>query len=201
MKIFITGTDTDVGKTYVSVKLLQEFNQLGYRTIGIKPLATGCVNGQNQDALLLMQNSSIKLPYCLINPFAFEPAISPNIAAQNLTVDKIWDSLQKALRTKVDVQIIEGVGGWMVPLNNKETMADLVKRFTDVKIILVVGIRLGCLNHSLLTYRAIKDDGLPIKGWIANIIDPHCQAISENIATLKEYIAEPCLQVIPHEHN
>jgi dethiobiotin synthetase len=200
-KIFITGTDTNIGKTYVSVKLLQEFNQLGLKTIGIKPVATGCSNGYNEDALLLQQNSSVKLDYCLINPFSFEPPISPNIACADLTVDKIWNSLQEALNTKADIYIIEGAGGWFAPLNAKETMADLVKKFEDIEIILVVGIRLGCLNHALLTYQAIKNFNLNIAGWIANIIDPSAQAIDENIDTLKAYITEPCLKVINYEHN
>ena len=200
-KIFITGTDTNIGKTYVSVKLLQEFNQLGLKTIGIKPVATGCINGYNEDALLLQQHSSIKLDYRLINPFAFEPPISPNIACTDLTVDKILHSLQEALNTKADIYIIEGVGGWFAPLNIKETMADLVKKIEDIEIILVVGIRLGCLNHALLTYQAIKNANLNIAGWIANIIDPSAQVIDENIDTLKAYITEPCLKVINYEHN
>lgn len=200
-KFFITGTDTDVGKTYISVKLLQEFNQHGLRTIGIKPVATGASNGYNEDALLLMKNSSIKLDYTLINPFSFEPPVSPNIANVNLTVDKILLSLQEALSSASDICLIEGVGGFMTPINNKETMADLAMKLKDIEIILVVGIRLGCLNHALLTYQAIKSIKLPIYGWIANIINPETQAISENIATLKSYISEPCLRIIQYECN
>lgn len=200
-KIFISGIDTDIGKTYVSIKLLQEFNQQGLKTIGIKPVATGCINGYNMDALLLQQHSSVKLDYSLINPFSFEPPISPNIAAPDLTVDKIWISLQEALNIKADIHLIEGVGGWMTPLNYKETMADLVKKFEDIEIILVVAIRLGCLNHTLLTYRAIKDANLPVAGWIANIIDPNMQAIDENIFTLKAFINEPCLRVIQYGNH
>ena len=200
-KFFITGTDTNIGKTYVSIQLLQEFNQQGLKTIGIKPVATDCINGYNADALLLQQHSSIKLDYSLINPFAFELPISPNIAALDLTVDKVWNSLQEALNTEADIYMIEGIGGWMTPLNHKETMADLVKKFEDIEIILVVGIRLGCLNHALLTYQAIKDANLPIAGWIANIIDPSSHAINENIATIKAYITESCLRVVNYEHN
>lgn len=200
-RIFITGTDTNIGKTYVSVKLLQEFKEHGLKTIGIKPVATSAINGHNQDALLLQQHSSIKLDYALINPFAFESPVSPNIATLDLTVDKVWASLQTVLNTKADIYIIEGVGGWLTPLNLLETMDDLVKKFEDIEIILVVGIRLGCLNHALLTYNAIKNANLNIAGWIANIIDPNCLAINENITTLKTYINAPCLRVIQHEYH
>lgn len=200
-KYFIAGTDTDIGKTYVSIKLLNEFNQLGLKTIGIKPVATGAINGYNQDALLLQQYSSIKLDYSLINPFAFAPAVSPNIAAPDITVDKIYNALQKTLTVKADIYIIEGVGGWFSPLNLQETMADLVKKIEDIEVVLVVGIKLGCLNHSLLTYKAIRDANVPIAGWVANIINPQCQAINENIATITAYIDEPCLRVMQYEYN
>lgn len=248
-KFFITGTDTDIGKTYVSVRLLKNFNKLGLKTIGLKPVATGCIDGYNEDALLLQKYSSLKLDYSLINPFAFAPAVSPNIACLSLTVDEIWNALQDSLKTQADICIIEGVGGFMAPINSKETMADLVERLylhcvipdegieddedrgsceslrdipgratppsprgfgrrelarddaASIEIILVIGIRLGCLNHSLLTYEAIKTRNLPLKGWIANIIDPSMKAINENIATLKKYIKEPCLEIIKYDSN
>ena len=193
--IFITGTDTGIGKTYVTIKLLQEYNTIGLKTIGLKPVSTGCTNGYNEDALLLQENSSLKLDYSLVNPFAFNQAVSPNIACNNLTVEKIWIKLQETLLTKADICIIEGIGGWFTPLNNQETMADLVAKFQDIEIILVVGLRLGCLNHSLLTYQAINR---PIAGWIANVIDPKMEAIEENIATVKQYISEPYLGMVPY---
>lgn len=197
--IFITGTDTDIGKTYVSIKMLKKFNLLGLKTIGIKPISTGCVNGYNQDALLLQQYSSVKLDYSLINPFAFERAVSPHIVSLDLTIDKLWNKLQETLKIQADIYLIEGVGGWFAPLNSKETMANLIQKFEMIEIILVVGIRLGCLNHSILTYEAIKKK-IKIKGWIANIIDPSMEAINENIDFLKEYIKEPCLEVIDYEY-
>lgn len=191
-KIFITGTDTNIGKTYVSVKLLEEFNNSGMKTIALKPVATGCSNGKNDDAILLQKHSSIQLDYSLVNPFAFTPAISPNIASSNLTVKNIWNSLQKPLQMAADICIIEGIGGWFTPINAKETMADLVKEFDDdIEIILVVGIRLGCLNHALLSCNAIDK----LSGWIANVIDPDMEAIKENIDTLRQYIKAPCLKV------
>ncbi len=198
-KIFITGTDTNIGKTFVSIKLLKNFSQQGLKTIGIKPVATGSVDGYNQDALLLQQYSSLKLNYNLINPFCFTRAVSPNIASLDLTADKIWIALQETLKVQADIYLIEGVGGWLTPLNSQETMADLVKKIDAVEIILVVGIRLGCLNHSLLTYNAIKNLKLPIAGWIANIIDPEMEALNKNIATLKSYIKEPCLEIFKYE--
>lgn len=149
-KIFITGTDTNIGKTYVTVKLLQQFNRQGLKTIGLKPVATGCINGQNEDALLLQQNASIQVDYSLINPFSFALAVSPNIACDNISIEKISYALQKAFKIQADIYLIEGIGGWFVPLNSKKTMADLVKTIEKIEIILVVGIRLGCLNHSLL---------------------------------------------------
>jgi len=199
-KYFIIGTDTNIGKTYTCIKLLKYFNKQGLKTIGIKPVATGCLNGLNDDALLLQQHSSIKLDYTLINPFAFTPAVSPNIACNDLTSNKIWNSLKNTLKTEADVYIIEGVGGFLAPISSKETMADLVIKFKDIEIILVVGIRLGCLNHTLLTYQAIISRNLKIKGWIANIIDPSMEAIDENISTIKNYIQEPCLKVIPYDN-
>lgn len=198
-KIFITGTDTNIGKTYVAVKLLKKFNQQGLKTIGLKPVATGCINGQNEDALLLQQNASIKLDYSLINPFSFAPAVSPNIACDNISIEKISYELEEAFKIQADIYLIEGIGGWFVPLNSKETMADLVKQIETIEIILVVGIRLGCLNHSLLTYHATKTAKLKLIGWVANIIDPGMEAIEENIATLKNYIKEPCLEIFKYE--
>ena len=199
-RIFITGTDTNIGKTYIASKLLQQFNQLGLRTIGLKPLATGSINGFNEDALLLQQYSSVKIDYSLINPFLSKAPVSPNIAFFNLDAKKIYRSLQKALALEADIFLIEGIGGFMTPINYQETMIDLVKQINKVEIILVIGIRLGCLNHAMLTYESIKFHKLNITGWIANIIDPSMEAIDENIATLKAYIKEPCLEIFQYEY-
>jgi len=194
---FITGTDTNIGKTYVTVKLLKKFNQQGFKTIALKPVATGCIDGYNEDALLLQKHSSVKLDYHLVNPFAFTPAISPNIASNNLSIEKIWQALQEPLKTKADICIIEGIGGWFAPINDTETMADLITKFGNIEIILVIGIRLGCLNHALLSYKAIKS----ISGWIANIIDPNMEAIDKNIETLRTHIKEPCLEIFNYDSN
>lgn len=200
-KIFITGTDTNIGKTYVSLKLLENFNQKGLKTIGLKPISTGCLNGKNEDALLLQKKASIKLSYKLVNPYSFTPAVSPNIASNNLNSNEIYLHLQEAFKLQADICLIEGVGGWLVPINSLETMEDLVQKIEDVEIILVVGIRLGCLNHALLTYQAIKFRKLNFAGWIANIIDPEMEALEENITTLKKFINEPCLEILNYENR
>lgn len=200
-KIFITGTDTNIGKTYVTVKLLEQFNQKGFKTIGLKPVATGCINNYNQDALLLQQHASVQIDYQLINPFNFIPPVSPNIACDHLNITKIYSALKEAFKIQANICLIEGVGGWFTPLNFKETMADLVQKIENIEIILVVGIRLGCLNHSLLTYHAIKTAKLNLVGWIANIIDPEMEALQENITTLRNYIKEPCLEIFKYEDN
>ncbi len=205
LKIFVTGTDTNIGKTYVATLLLHEFNQCGYSTLGIKPLASGChyVEGKlySDDALALQQASSIKLPYDQINPLAFQPAIAPHIAAAqipiNLSAALLKEKCHDALHHSADIHIIEGVGGWFNPLNETETMADFVT-LMQFSTILVVGVRLGCLNHTLLTYQAIKQCKIPLLGWVANCIDPHMIAAEENIATLRHWLKSPCLGVVPY---
>jgi dethiobiotin synthetase len=207
-QFFITGTDTGIGKTYISVGLLKAFNHLGYTTLGIKPIASGCIRHANQlrneDALALQQASSIKLDYNYINPFAFEPAIAPHIAAarSNAPLMKM-DILEKthyALNYPADVNIIEGVGGWYVPLNQHETMADWVISL-KLPVILVVGIRLGCLNHTLLTYQAIRGEGLSLVGWVANSPQPEGTETMEMVETLKTRLHAPCLGIIHYQER
>ena len=159
---------------------------------------------QSEDAWALQQNSSILLHYHQINPIAFEPPISPNIAAREanriLTVQELKQKTQYALQFSADICLVEGVGGWYVPLNHQETMADYVKA-TGLRALLVVGVRLGCLNHTLLTYQAILQDQVPIVGWIANCIDPHMSHVEENLNTLREFLPIPCLGVIGFEQK
>lgn len=206
MKLFITGTDTGVGKTYTSIQLLQAFNKQGLSTLGIKPVSSGCIKQDghfyNEDALILQKASSIKLPYEKINPFAFEPAIAPHIAADQigcaLNVAMLKQKTQHALNYPADICLVEGVGGWSVPLNDNETMADFVVA-QDLSIILVIGIRLGCLNHALLTYNAIKQSGAKIMGWIGNHIDTQMEYQNENIHTLKKWLPISCLGTTPYQ--
>lgn len=199
--IFITGTDTNIGKTYVTTGLLQQLKQQGYATIGLKPLSSDCsLNSEgklrNEDACSLQQAASINLPYEVVNPFAFAPPIAPHIAAVaegiTLTVDQLNEKLKPALDHIADFCLIEGVGGWRMPLNQQETMADFVKE-NNFPVILVVGLRLGCLNHSILTAQAILSDNVSLMGWIANCIDPHMEFVDENIEMLQSWIKAPLL--------
>lgn len=205
---FITGTDTDVGKTLVSAALLKSFNRLAKRTVAMKPIASGCelIEGKlyNSDALLLQSVASVNLPYHVVNPFAFAPAIAPHIAAQEVNV-KINASLlhqcaQQVLAVNADVTLVEGAGGYLVPLNNEETLADFAK-ILGGEIILVVAIRLGCINHALLTANAIEQDGLTIAGWVANFCETEegeSYARQQHIiASIQQRIKAPLLAKIP----
>ena len=208
MKLFVTGTDTDVGKTYVSVGILKALNQQGLSTLGIKPVASGCVaqgdKFYSQDALALQEASSIKLDYDKINPFAYEPPIAPHIAAkqvhEDLSVAQIRKKMQYLLKNLADVYLFEGVGGWYVPLNDQETMADFVKK-AHLNVILVVGVRLGCINHALLTFKAMQKDKVNILGWVANCVDSNMQVCAENIATLQHWLPILCLGVISYQQR
>jgi len=205
LKLFITGTDTHVGKTYISAGILSAFNQLGWSTLGVKPVASGCdmIDDalSNVDTLAHQHHSSIKLSFEEVTPFAFLPAIAPHIAAEQagvtLSVAEINKKTQTAMSTPANVSVIEGCGGWHTPLNKEETMADFVIS-NQLKVILVVGIRVGCINHSLLTFRAMQQEGAEVIGWIANCVDPDMKNGDENIATLKEWLPVPCLGVVAH---
>jgi dethiobiotin synthetase len=200
---FITATDTEVGKTYVSCGLLQTANNRKLSTIGLKPVASGCqlVDGRlyNDDALLLQKSASIELDYSLVNPHSFVPAIAPHIAAQltqtALNVKLLQQHTHTPLCVPADIIIIEGFGGWHAPLNQEETMADYAISL-HCEIILVVGIRLGCINHAILTAQAIQNSGAVCAGWIANKIDPNMLYPNENIETLKNRLTTPLLATI-----
>lgn len=201
---FIAGTDTEIGKTTISLLLLELLKQRGFTTVALKPVASGAMQTEqglrNQDVLQLQNAATINLDYDQVNPFAFVPPISPNFAAHEinckLTADKIVQACQPALNTNADVFVIEGIGGWQVPINQIETMADVAKKI-NFPVILVVGLRLGCLNHSLLTYHAICESGLPIAGWVINCIDKDMLCAQENINYLKSQIDAPLLGVAP----
>ncbi len=177
--------------------MLHAFNQAGLSTIGLKPIATGA-NPKNEDALLLQQAASIKLSYAEINPFAFIPPIAPHIAAAavntSLTIDSLNKRMESALAQPADIHLIEGVGGSHVPINQHETMADWA-RVNHFETILVVGVRLGCINHALITLRALQADKVNVIGWIANCIDEQMDAMQENLQALRELLNVPCLAV------
>ncbi|QHG92593.1 dethiobiotin synthase [Coxiella endosymbiont of Amblyomma sculptum] len=205
IKIFITGTDTGVGKTYISTAFLRKFNGMGFSTFGMKPVASGCLQihktFRNEDALALQKVSSIKKRYEFVNHIALKNPIAPNIAAQSehllLSVTVLMEKINKSLKIASDVFIIEGIGGWFVPLNEIETIADLVESL-NIPVVLVVGIKLGCLNHTILTRYAINQKKIPLLGWIANCIEPKTREIDENINTLKKWIEEPCIGIVQY---
>lgn len=208
-KFFITGTDTDAGKSLISAAFLYKAQQQEQSCFGLKPIAAGCQPSpqglRNDDALLLQSFSAPAQNYDLHNPLTLEPAIAPHLALaeqqQSLSAQNLFDLCQPALSQEYDLTIIEGAGGWLVPLHNlekpQETLADFAK-LINAPVILVVAMRLGCINHALLSIAAIKASGLPIAGWVANHIDPEMQRQAENVATLETIIEAPCLAKVPY---
>ncbi len=197
---FITGTDTEVGKTFATCALLLALRNQGLRAIGMKPIAAGTdENGRNDDVERLIAASGTDAPRELINPYLFQPAIAPHIAAaetgQVIAIEHIIATFEK-LRSMADAVLVEGVGGFCVPLGRHADTADLAERL-GLPVILVVGMRLGCINHALLTCQAIAARGLTLDGWIANRIDPAMSRFDENLAALRERIAAPLLGIIP----
>ncbi|CAI8833686.1 dethiobiotin synthase [Methylocaldum szegediense] len=201
--IFVTGTDTGIGKTLVSVGLMRLLRTTGLKVAGMKPVATGAsgLNGHlvNEDALLLQANASIPLDYSQVNPFVFELPVSPHLAAKKAGRDidlqcirQVYDELNEV----ADCVVVEGVGGWEVLLNERERVADLV-RMLDLPVLLVVGLRLGCLNHALLTGHAITHAGVRCIGWVANQVDRDYPLLAENIETLEKAFDWPLLTVVP----
>ncbi len=201
---FITGTDTGVGKTLISCALLQAFALAGKSVVGMKPVAAGCAASaqglQCDDVTALRSASTINAPLEWVNPYALATAAAPHLAAQQVNIHiEITPQLAAfhQLQALADVVIVEGVGGWMVPFNETQTSADLAQQL-KLPVIMVVGMRLGCLNHALLTAQAIQAAGLPLQGWVANQIDPDMHLFDENIQTLNRRIAAPLLGIIPH---
>jgi dethiobiotin synthetase len=203
-RFFIAGTDTDAGKTLVTTGLLTAANRRGLRTIGLKPVAAGCEQTpdglRNADALLLQQAASIKLSYQQVNPIALEPPIAPHIAAERegrvLTADRLAAYCRGSLMQPADLVLVEGAGGWRVPLSMRESLARL-PQLLALDVILVVGMKLGCINHAILTAEAITRDGLRLAGWVANHIDPQMSCPDENLATLRRLFRAPLLGRVP----
>ena len=199
---FVTGTDTGVGKTLICCALLHGFAALAKSVIGMKPVAAGAVRGArgliNDDVALLRAASNIDAPLALVNPYCFELPIAPHLAAEQagaaIESELILDAYRN-LSSVADIVIVEGVGGFCVPLNFGEDSADLAQRL-GLPVILVVGLRLGCLNHALLTAHSIRAKGLTLAGWIANRIDPAMAAAERNVAALAERLAAPLLGVV-----
>lgn len=198
---FVTGTDTGIGKTTVSCALLRAFAAQGHKVIGMKPIAAGVENGKWPDVEQLLAASNVNVTRQQINPYAFDPPISPHLAAQRAGREINLAVIQQAYQTlsaQADRVVVEGAGGFLVPVNQHQTGADLAQAL-NLPVILVVGMRLGCLNHALLTAQAIKTAGLILAGWVANCIDPQMLAEAENIATLEQRLDGPLLGVVPFD--
>lgn len=199
---FVTGTDTGVGKTRVAVALVHALRAQGLRVAVMKPVAAGCAPGApNEDVRALMQAANVAADVNDVNPYRFEAAIAPHIAAVQAGVRIELDRVAAAfarLAARADTVVVEGAGGWRVPLNGREDMADLAVRL-GLPVLLVVGLRLGCLNHALLTADAAIRSGVPWAGWIGNVIDPAMACLEDNLAALHERLPGPCLGVAPCE--
>ncbi len=202
---FVVGTDTDVGKTYVASALLRHFVALGYQAVGMKPLASGCeldANGKliNGDVRALQLAGNVQADMDTINPYRFLPAIAPHIAAQQAgiqpDINTILDAYQ-SLQAQADVVVVEGAGGFMTPINDKQTLADVAVALA-IPMVLVVGMRLGCINHARLTVEAIQARGLHLAGWVANSLAPSPMLhFEETLSSLQQAIAAPCLSIVP----
>ncbi len=199
---FITGTDTNVGKTWATIALMRYFKQQGKSVAGMKPVASGCFmqDGQlkNEDALLIQENASIKINYDMIKPYAYELPVSPHIAGISNPVNlaTIVERFN-TLKELAEIVLVEGAGGWYAPLNDHEDISDLAKALA-LPVIIVVAIRLGCINHAKLTWQAIQHSGIPRAGWIAVCVDPDMLKRDENIHTIKTALKVPLLGVLPY---
>lgn len=204
---FITGTDTGIGKTWSTVALMQYFKNQGKSVLGMKPVASGCdeIDGQlrNEDALLLQQHASIVLPYRQVNPYAFAPPVSPHIAASQAGVEIEFEQIirqYRQLKKQAEIILVEGVGGWMVPLNAHQDVADLAQKL-DIPVIVVVGIRLGCINQARLTFAGLQKSGVHCHGWIASCVEQNMLSQSENIQTICQSTSMPLMAVLPYKNK
>ena len=202
MSYFVTGTDTGVGKTLVSCALLHAFAARGVRAVGMKPVAAGCNDdGVNDDVIKLRAASNVLASYGQMNPYNFHHPIAPHIAARNtgvrIDLARILTSY-KELSSQADEIIVEGIGGFKVPLNDKHDTAEMAQEF-KLPVIMVVGMRLGCLNHALLTAESIASHRLRMAGWVANVLDAEMPALQQNITALEQLLYAPLLGVIDYQ--
>ncbi|MDX2320922.1 MAG: dethiobiotin synthase [Moritella sp.] len=203
-KVFITGTDTDVGKTVISCAVLDYANNLGLKTVGLKPIAAGCEltpSGlRNDDALLLQQHASHKLAYQIINPIAYQQPIAPHIAAhqrgESIDLGLVDTSLAQVPH-EIDFTVIEGAGGWHLPIDNRHYFSSWVAE-NKLDVILVVGVKLGCLNHAILSAQAIQHSGANFVGWVANSLTTDIANYDEMIGTLREALSAPLMGEMPY---
>ncbi|PPU21195.1 dethiobiotin synthase [Xanthomonas arboricola] len=196
--LYVTGTDTGIGKTMASTALLHALRRQGHTAVGMKPVASGCEHTpqgwRNEDALALQAASAPQPDYATLNPYALPAPLAPELAAADVGVSLSLEPIAQAfaqLRAQAEVVVVEGVGGWAAPLSADLDQADLV-RALKLPVVMVVGIRLGCINHARLTAAAIAADGLDCIGWIANEVDPQMERVEENIGMLRQRLAMPC---------
>lgn len=201
--IFITGTDTGVGKTHASVSLVKALVKHGLRVGVMKPIASGSDRTpeglRNSDALALAEASNVDIPYSTLNPYCFEPAISPHIAAEEAGIAVDLSVIREdfnRIQSKADFTVVEGAGGWYAPISRTQSMADL-PRALNIPVVLVVGVRLGCLNHAQLSKEAIEASGMELAGWVANSIDPALERAAENLTTLERILGRAPLALFP----
>ena len=201
--LFVTGTDTGCGKTEISLGLMAAVQTTGAKVLGMKPVASGCTPSpdglRNDDAVRLRAQGSSEAPYGLVNPYAFAPPIAPHIAAGEAGIEIRLPTIEQAYRAlagEADQVIVEGVGGWRVPLGRNLFVSD-IPRALGLPVILVVGLKLGCINHALLTVESIQSSGGVLLGWVANQVDPTMLSRDANLATLAALIDAPCLGVLP----
>ncbi|MDL0432089.1 dethiobiotin synthase [Marinobacter sp. TBZ242] len=206
---FVTGTDTGVGKTLVSAAILEAAASLGKRTLAMKPVASGCDDTpdglRNEDALILMEAMSESLAYDQVNPVALKPAIAPHVAAaqagRQITAERLVGFCRGLQMRPADLLLVEGAGGWRVPLNDRETYAAMPVAL-QMPVILVVPLKLGCINHALLTAEAIRRDGLTVAGWVAN--RPEAEAMDceqETLEYLINHLETPCMGILPWQDS
>jgi dethiobiotin synthetase len=205
--LFVTGTDTDCGKTVVARGLVAALRSRGLRVGVMKPVSAGAetTSGvlRNRDALDLIAESGLDLPYAIVNPCVLAPPIAPHVAAAQAGTPIRFAPLLDALAgigAASDAVVVEGAGGWCVPLGPDGDMADLAAAL-GLPVLLVVGLRLGCLNHALLTAESVERRGCRLAGWVGNLVDPGMAALEANVATLRERLPAPCLGIVPRlEH-
>lgn len=202
--LFVTGTDTGVGKTVIAAALLRGLRERGQRVAGMKPVASGCRRSPDgivsDDALALIAEASESAPYRIVNPYGFIPPIAPHVAAVEAGTRIDLRELERAYRILAglaDVVVIEGAGGWLTPIDAKHALADFARK-VKADVVLVVGLRLGCLNHALLSAQAIEHSGLKLAGWVANAIDPGFERVSDNVRALQERLKAPLLGQVAH---
>lgn len=202
---YVTGTDTGIGKTWVSVALIHALRRAGYRVVGMKPVASGCVRATsgwvNEDALALQEASDPRPDYLDVNPFALPLATAPEIAAEHaretLELAPLVDA-HRRLGASADWVVVEGVGGWLAPLSSELMQSDLT-RALSLPVVLVVGLRLGCINHALLSLRALRQDGAEVLGWVANAVDPELEFSDQTLVILRQRLDLPFIGLLKHD--